>query len=220
MNVPVQSGHRKGDVAMHGHPAGPPLLPTLPLRLHHHAFVVRDHEVNRRFFEDVLGMPLVATWCEKVFNTEVQREIAYCHTFFGLADGGALAFFQFADDTMYERTRAVEPPIGRFQHIALKVDRPTFDELDRRVTAAGVARRITDHGYCLSLYVISPDGLRVEFTVDPVDVADINAMRRADAHSELTRWLRGDHRPNNADRKPTAVTASTAADSTAGAPTA
>lgn len=178
------------------------VLPQLPLRLHHHAFVVRDQEVNRRFFEDVLGLPLVATWCEKLFNPEAQREIAYCHTFFGLADGGALAFFQFADDAMYERTRAVEPPIGRFQHIALKVERTTFDEIDRRVTAAGVARRVTDHGYCLSLYVTSPDGLRIEFTVDPDDVDDINAMRRADAHAELARWLSGEHAPNNTDRKP------------------
>ena len=30
------------------------LLSKLPSRLHHNAFVVRDHEVNRRFFEDVL----------------------------------------------------------------------------------------------------------------------------------------------------------------------
>jgi catechol 2,3-dioxygenase-like lactoylglutathione lyase family enzyme len=182
--------------------ARPPALPELPLRLHHHAFVVRDQEVNRRFFEDVLGLPLVATWCEKLFNPEAQREIAYCHTFFGLADGGALAFFQFADDAMYERTRAVEPPIGRFQHVALKVTRATFHEIDRRVTAAGVSRRITDHGYCRSLYVTSPDGLRVEFTVDPDDVDDINAMRRADARAELVRWLSGDHTPNNTDRKP------------------
>jgi hypothetical protein len=100
----------------------------------------------------------------------------------------------------------VEPPIGRFQHIALKVDRKTFDEIDRRVTAGGVARRIIDHGYCLSLYVTSPDGLRVEFTVDPDDVGDINAMRRADAHAELARWLGGDHAPNNADRKPAVTT--------------
>jgi hypothetical protein len=68
----------------------------------------------------------VATWCERVFNTEVQREVAYCHTFFGLA--------------------------------------------------AGIPRRQTDHGYCLSLYATSPDGLRVEFTVDPDAV---NNLERA-----------------------------------------
>ena len=39
------------------------LLSKLPSRLHHNAFVVKDHEVNRRFFEDLLGIPLVATWC-------------------------------------------------------------------------------------------------------------------------------------------------------------
>ena len=180
--------------------AGPTLLRQLPLRLHHYAYVVRDQEANRQFFEDVLGLPLVATWCERVFNTEVQREVAYCHTFFGLADGGALAFFQFADDEMYERSKAVYPQVARFQHIALKVDRKTFDEIDRRLAAAGTPRRQTDHGYCLSLYVMSPDGLRVEFTVDPDNVAEINAVRRADAHAELARWLAGDHEPNNVDR--------------------
>jgi len=171
--------------------------PELPQRLHHYAFVIRDHEANRHFFEDVLGLPLVATWCERVFNPEVQREVAYCHTFFGLADGSALAFFQFADDEMYARSKAVYPQIGRFQHIALKVDRKTFDDIDRRLDAAGIPRRQTDHGYCLSLYTTSPDGLRVEFTVDPENVEEINAIRRADAHAELTRWLAGDHAVNN-----------------------
>ena len=174
--------------------------PELPQRLHHYAFVIRDHEANRQFFEDVLGLPLVATWCERVFNPEVQREVAYCHTFFGLADGSALAFFQFADDEMYARSKAVYPQIGRFQHIALKVDRKTFDDIDRRLAAAGIPRRQTDHGYCLSLYATSPDGLRVEFTVDPENVEEINAIRRADAHTELARWLAGNHESNNLER--------------------
>ena len=175
-------------------------LPELPQRLHHYAFVIRDHEVNRQFFEDVLGLPLVATWCERTFNSEVQREVDYCHTFFGLADGSALAFFQFADAEVYERSKAVYPQIGRFQHIALKVDRKTFDAIDGRLAAAGVPRRQTDHGYCVSLYATSPDGLRVEFTVDPANVEDINAVRRADAHAELKRWLAGDHAVNNLER--------------------
>ncbi len=172
----------------------------LPLRLHHNAYVVRDHEVNRKFFEDVLGMPLVATWCEKTFMPSVQREVEYCHAFFGLADGGALAFFQFADPDMYERTKAIFPPIASFNHIAMKVDGTTFDAIERRLKAASVPNSITDHGYCKSIYATSPDGLRVEFTVDPPHVEEINKKRRADAHSELARWLGGDHRPNNLDR--------------------
>jgi glyoxylase I family protein len=180
--------------------AEPKVLAQLPQRLHHYAYVVRDQEVNRKFFEDVLGLPLVATWCERVFNTTVQREVEYCHTFFGLGDGGALAFFQFDDAEVYERAKPVYPQVSIFQHIALKVERATFDEIERRLKDAKIERRVIDHGDCVSLYTESPDGLKVEFTVDPPDVDKINAMRLADAHQELTRWLAGDHRPNNTDR--------------------
>jgi catechol 2,3-dioxygenase-like lactoylglutathione lyase family enzyme len=175
----------------------PKLLAQLPERLHHYAFVVRDQEANRKFFEDVIGLPLVATWCERMFNADLKRDVEYCHTFFALGDGGALAFFQFADPEMHERVKPVFPQVAAFQHIAFKADRTTFDEIERRFGAAGVATRTIDHGYCLSLYATSPDGLRVEFVVDPPDVEDINAMRKADAHQELARWLAGDRHPNN-----------------------
>ena len=174
------------------------LLHRLPSRLHHNAYVVRDHEVNRRFFEDLLGIPLVATWCEKNYSAEVQREVEFCHTFFGMADGGALVFFQFADPELYEMTQAKQPAkIGRYDHIAFKAEPETYEELKRRLEAAGEKYRESNHGYCKSIYVQSPDGLVVEFTQDPDDVAEIDAIRRADAHSELARWLSGDRRTNN-----------------------
>ena len=176
------------------------ILAELPLRLHHHAFAVRDQEANRHFIEDILGIPLVATWCERVFRPEVGREVDYCHTFFEIADGGALAFFQFADEETWEKNRAVLGVSGGTWHLALKVTRASFDAIAGRLTAAAVPFRQTDHGYCLSLYVKTPDGLRLEFTVDAPDAAEIAAMRRADAHTELARWLAGDRRPNNHDR--------------------
>jgi|RhiMethySRZTD1v2_1073278.scaffolds.fasta_scaffold1478936_1 glyoxylase I family protein len=174
-----------------------PLLADLPERLHHHAYVVKDQEANRRFFEDVLGIPLVATWCEKSWRAEIGREVAYCHTFFGLADGSALAFFQFADPEVYALTQAEKPKIGSHYHIALKVGDETFTELKRRLDRVGERFRETDHGYCKSIYTTTPDGMILEFTCDPADAAEIDAIRRADAHSELARWLAGDHRINN-----------------------
>ena len=173
-------------------------LSRLPLRLHHNAFVVRDHERNRRFIEDVLGIPLVATWCEKSFNHDLGREVEFCHTFFGLEDGGALAFFQFADDELYQLCQAEKPPkVGRYDHIAFKVEKPTYEELKDRLTRADETWRDANHGYCRSIYVTSPDGLHLEFTEDPPDVDEIAALRRADAHTELARWLDGDRRVNN-----------------------
>lgn len=178
--------------------AKPGLLSRLPSRLHHNAYVVRDHEANRRFFEDLLGIPLVATWCEKSYSTELGREVAFCHTFFGMADGSALAFFQFADPELYARTQAERPAqIGRYDHIAFKAEPETYDELKRRLAAAGEEYRESNHGYCKSIYVTSPDGLHLEFTQDPDDAAEIDALRRADAHSELARWLAGDRHTNN-----------------------
>src|SRR5580704_19203801 len=35
-----------------------------PQRLHHNARVVKDHERTRHFYEDIVGMPLLATWAE------------------------------------------------------------------------------------------------------------------------------------------------------------
>ena len=179
-------------------PAKP--LAQLPLRLHHQAFCVKDQEVTRQFMEGVLGIPLVATWCERVFRPEVGREVDYCHTFYEFADGGALAFFQFADAEAYEKNRAVIQEVGGSLHSAFKVTQATFDELTARCAAAKVPVRVVDHGYCVSMYLKSPDEMKLEFTVDAPGAADIAAMRRKDAHSELARWMAGDRHTNNDDR--------------------
>src|SRR4051794_6065373 len=164
------------------------LLAELPLRLHHHAYAVKDQEVNRRFIEDGLGIPLVATWCERVFRPEVGREVDYCHTFYEMADGSALAFFQFADEEAWEKNRAILQEVGGSWHVAFKVTQAGFDELMARVSAADVPVRRIDHGDCVSMYLETPDGLRLEVTVDAPDATEIAAVRRADAHAELGRW--------------------------------
>ena len=65
----------------------------LPSRLHHNAYVTKDMEATRKFYEDVIGLPLIATWSEADELFGALR--VYCHCFFGLGDGSALAFFQF-----------------------------------------------------------------------------------------------------------------------------
>ena len=89
------------------------------------------------------------------------------------------------------------PQVGSHYHIALKASDQTYEELKARLTAAGEKFRETDHGYCKSIYTTSPDGMILEFTCDPSNVAEIDAIRKADAHRELQRWLAGDRRVNN-----------------------
>ena len=123
------------------------------------------------------------------------KEREYCHTFFGLADGSALAFFQFADADDYAELSGSMPT--SLNHVALAVDADGQGELIGRLDAHEVRYRVVDHGYCRSLYVSDPDGLTVEFTCDAANADEIDARRRADAHSELQRWLAGDRTPNN-----------------------
>src|SRR5688572_31471906 len=94
----------------------------LPSRLHHTAYTSKDLEATRAFYEDVIGLPLVATWCEK--DELFGKERTYCHCFFALADGGALAFFQFAD-AEDQAQFGPQMPFSPFHHIALNVDPET-----------------------------------------------------------------------------------------------
>jgi catechol 2,3-dioxygenase-like lactoylglutathione lyase family enzyme len=170
--------------------------PVRPSRMHHVAYVVKDQEVTRRFYEDVVGLPLIATWAEvNEIRAFPGRQVEYCHTFFGLADGSALAFFAFADADVYE---AISPKIGNgFTHPAVAVTRTEQDAMHARLEAAGAASYFIDHGYCRSLYVNDPDGVVLEFTSDPDDADEIWAWQATTAHATLARWLEGDHTPNN-----------------------
>jgi len=170
------------------------------LRLHHTAYVTKDQEATRAFYEDILGFPLMAAWSEtdELFGAER----VYCHTFFGMADGSALAFFQFAnqeDQDLFDP--ALEP--SPFRHIALKVDAETQANMHQKLVDAKwkpEGTYVLEHGYCRSLYTEDPNGMLVEFTVDVAEVDQITADRKADAHETLKRWLAGDHTSNNTYR--------------------
>lgn len=60
---------------------------------------------------------------------------------------------------------------------------------------------LRDHGYCRSLYVQDPNGLRVELSVDHPGAEKIARKRKTDAHDVLKRWLAGDHSSNNTYRR-------------------
>lgn len=171
--------------------------PKVNSRLHHNAYVTTDMPAVRRFYEDVIGFPLIATWCEQ--TDLFGKERTYMHCFFDVGGGECLAFFQFADETD-QKEFGPELPVSPFRHIALNVDQATQDGIRDRLAEAGYEEPDTyvlNHGYCYSLYVFDPAGLIVEFTVDHEDVDKINQERLATAHADLERWLAGDHTPNN-----------------------
>jgi glyoxylase I family protein len=166
-----------------------------PTRMHHYAFVTTDLEKTRSFYEEIIGLPLIATWAE--IDHLRDRDRAYCHAFFELADGSAMAFFQFEDP---DQEIPVVPPASPFAHIALQCDPQTQREVHNRLRHAGYRAEdvtVRDHGYCVSLYVRDPNGVRIELTADCDEMPEILIRQKATAHETLRRWLAGDHTSNN-----------------------
>ena len=163
-----------------------------PARLHHHAYVSADHARTREFYEEVIGLPLVETWCESDATSD------FCHTFYELEDGSCLAFFQFADPAVQEAN--TPPNSSVYDHVALAATGAVQAAIARRADLAGVPTMLLDHGYCSSLYATDPDGLLIEITVDHPDAVHGAPARRTRARAELDRWLAGDHSDNNTYR--------------------
>jgi glyoxylase I family protein len=157
-----------------------------PVRhVHHHAYACWDSEETRHFYEDILGMPLVATIAlEDPLRTDGSM---YCHTFFEIADGYVLAFF--------EHTSLVHPKkftarSGLHRHIALEVQgNPAVRKYKRKLDAAGVANVLMDHGVFLSLRVNDPNGLILEFIANIPSSSEYVRISRALARSNLQQWL-------------------------------
>lgn len=162
-------------------------------RLHHLAYTTYDMAATRHFYEDVIGMPLAQTWVEGSDGTGPMSR-HYVHCFFGLADGGAIAYFEHHGR---EKPEHVDNSWG---HIALKTDAESQAAIIGRLEAEGYKHRVTDHGYCVSMYCSDPNGLNLEFTVDADEIDDIVAYQSRVAHSELERWQSGDMVPNNSWR--------------------
>lgn len=157
-----------------------------PIRgLHHFAWRCRDAEETRKFYEDLLGLPLVHVLrADRVPSTG--EECPYVHLFFQMKDGSCIAFFDLGDNT----AAAPSPNTPAWvNHIALRMD--TVDAVaaaKQRLEDAGVdVIGITDHGFVKSIYFFDPNGFRVELTTETQskkEAADVKAR----AHDALNTW--------------------------------
>lgn len=162
-------------------------------RLHHTAYVSADQERTRHFYEDVIGIPLTGFWIERETLGGVVHEFSLA--LYGLSNGCALSFFNFADSEIQARNAATKQ--GLFVHLALHADRAEQEALRERLERAGFQAMTFDHGYARSLYVEDPDGQMLEFCEEPAGMDDVTAHQRTTAHQALRRWQAGDREVNN-----------------------
>jgi glyoxylase I family protein len=167
-------------------------------RLHHHALRTDDMAATRRFYEDLLGMPLVSAHKEGLASAD-GRTAPFLHCFFEMGDGGCLAFFQFLPEDRGPAPKL--PQDGADHHLAMSVG--TFGDIVRlreKFEAIGAPSCGIDHGFCYSLYVRDPNGMMVEFVSDAADELAQNEASAASAHDAFATWAEGDHAPNNIRR--------------------
>ena len=158
-------------------------------RLHHHAARTDDMAATRRFYEDLLGMPLTDA-SQETTQDGSGREIRFLHCSFEMGDGSALAFFQLRPGDGEPADKL--PRDGGDHHIALAL--PDFDELARlkaAFDAHGYPNCAIGHGSFYSLYVRDPNGMLIELSGDAANELERREAKAATAHDELAKWPQG-----------------------------
>jgi catechol 2,3-dioxygenase-like lactoylglutathione lyase family enzyme len=153
-------------------------------KLHHFAYRCRDAEETRRFYEDMLGLPLVHVIQDDHVPSTGEYN-PYTHIFFEMKDGSYVAFFDLGDNIAPEPSPNTPAWVN---HLALEVEsREELLEAKAKVEAAGIkVLGVTDHHIINSIYFFDPNGLRVELTTRTVDDARmrehaLEARRKLDA---------------------------------------
>ncbi|MBW2414446.1 MAG: VOC family protein [Deltaproteobacteria bacterium] len=133
--------------------------------VHHVAYTTRDSEATYEFYAKKLGMQLLRT------ENHRQGDCFFRHFFFGMGSGEAIAFFEVngvgeqADYKTEISTGLGLPPWSN--HIAFRLD--SLEELEamtKQMHERGIDDILRiDHGWCVSIYTMDPNGIMVEFCV-------------------------------------------------------
>lgn len=119
--------------------------------VHHVAFICRDVAETVRFYQELLGFPLV----EMVENRDYRGST---HFFFDIGHGNLLGFFDFPG---HPHPPAAEH-VGGVQHLALSMADEQHTAARRALDEAGVQYIGPDRGIEESLYLHDPNGVPLE----------------------------------------------------------
>jgi glyoxylase I family protein len=125
--------------------------------VHHLALICADPERTIRFYQDVLGFPLV----ELFENRDYEGS---SHFFFDIGAGNMLAFFDFPGLGL----EPVPEGLGGVQHVAISVTPETFERMKGVLDGVGVDYIGPDRGIKESVYFKDPDGVQIELIRQPL----------------------------------------------------
>jgi catechol 2,3-dioxygenase-like lactoylglutathione lyase family enzyme len=164
------------------HSSGKEALVISIKKLHHNAYRCRDSEETRRFYEDFLGLPLAVAL--EIGETKTGRSCAFLHTFYELADGSYLAFFE-APEMPYQFVDWHDFDL----HIALEVERDHMMTMFEKGKRLGIETRgVSDHGFIDSIYVRDPNGYVIELTTKKENHDEATDPTKNRARAILDAW--------------------------------
>jgi catechol 2,3-dioxygenase-like lactoylglutathione lyase family enzyme len=159
--------------------------PGAPQMLSHAAFISGDTAATVDFYAGLLGMDLVAAVLDDAIPS-TGEPIPYFHSFFRMADGSTIAFFEAPE--LPVPSPDSHPAYGTFRHFAMQVTSTAeVDSWAAWLGANGVdVLGPVDHGIIYSVYFRDPDGNRLEITT-PTDPRWNN--NRDAARASLAEWV-------------------------------
>ncbi len=128
--------------------------PSTARGVHHVALISSDVERTVEFYAGLLGFPLVEMF-------ENRDYAGSTHFFFDIGHGNTLAFFDLPGLDLGPYAEV----LGGHHHLAISVERATWERLKGRFDAAGIDYAHVDGS---SLYFRGPDGERLELISDPL----------------------------------------------------
>jgi catechol 2,3-dioxygenase-like lactoylglutathione lyase family enzyme len=158
--------------------------PARPDMLSHVAYITRDTVATTDFYSRILGMELVNAVLDDAIPS-TGEPIPYFHSFFRMADGSTVAFFEAPELPPLEAPP--HPAYKTFQHLAMQVG--STDEVDRwhewlKANDIDVLGPV-DHQIIYSIYFHDPNGIRLEITTPTSPLWNNNADA---AQSSLADW--------------------------------
>jgi glyoxylase I family protein len=125
--------------------------------VHHLALICSDPETTIRFYQDLVGFPLVELFENRDYPGS-------SHFFFDIGNRNLLGFFDFPGLGL----EPVPEGLGGIQHVAISVTPEVFEAAKVRLTDAGVEFRGPDMGVEESIYFKDPDNIQVELIRQPL----------------------------------------------------
>jgi len=125
--------------------------------VHHLALICADPERTIRFYQELVGFPLVELFENRDYPGS-------SHFFFDIGNRNLLGFFDFPGLGL----EPVPEGLGGIQHVAISVTPEAFEDAKRRLSDAGVDYLGPDMGVEESIYFKDPDNIQVELIRQPL----------------------------------------------------